>query len=142
MNYKPMTTNFELEKWAQKYNIPLNAIVSKNHLQEQFPRSGGYIINMADSDKPGTHWVGLWLTKNKKACYFDSFGIVPPIDVVQFCKRFGAHTIMHSDKQIQNLAGGFCGQYTLLFLHHMSRKPAKISLQSWYKYFEDYFEDD
>lgn len=137
-----MTTNIQLEKWASKLRIPLNGVYSKDLLYDHIPRPGAYIINMADSDEGvGTHWIAIFLANPRIAIYFDSFGIVPPNSVIDFARRFGAHNIIMSDKQIQNINSGYCGQYSLLFLYEMSRKPKRILWKSWFKRFVDEFRD-
>jgi hypothetical protein len=124
---KPMSTNTDLEYWADKYKIRLNAVVSKDMLKNLTPRSGGYIVNLDDSTGGGTHWVCLWLEKKgKPSAYFDSFGIAPPIAIMNFARRHKSRLI-YSEKKIQHLNGGYCGQYCLLFLRWMNRvKPPQL----------------
>ena len=44
-----LTTNQQLIDLANKFSIPLVAVVSKNHLYDMKPEKGGYIVNMEDS---------------------------------------------------------------------------------------------
>ena len=53
---------------------------------KQFPRS--LIINTDDSSKPGDHWVGLVLNKDK-CFYFDSYGL--PILQKNIVKNTGSN---------------------------------------------------
>lgn len=142
----PMTTNFQLQKWARKLQIPLVGIFSKDELRNVNPFAGAYIINLADSDQQGTHWTAFFLSKEKGNkpvfLYFDSFGAPPPISVIKFAQRFGVQKIISSEKQCQSIRSGFCGQYSIIFLYQMSRKPKKWTYANWYKYFLDYFEDE
>ena len=51
------TSNFDLEDLAQKYNLPLVGIFSKDELSKQI-QVGSYIINLQDSTEgSGSHWV-------------------------------------------------------------------------------------
>lgn len=115
---------------ANKYDIPLNAVVNKDLLEHIFPEYGGYIINLQDSDAGGgTHWVAIALMANKddgnKHCvYWDSFGIDPPTAVMRFCKRW-ANKMIISEDHIQNINSGYCGQYCILFLEYMFNKFKK-----------------
>jgi hypothetical protein len=61
-----LTTDAELFKIADKYSIILNAIVFKDQLYDMEIMKGGYIINMADSDSMGTHWVAFWVDDARK----------------------------------------------------------------------------
>lgn len=130
------TTDKQLWDWALKNGIPIRAICFKDQLQSLVPAPGGYIINMADSNdgSNGTHWVALWIDGSRmgaaksrsrvaKAFYFDSFGVDMPTAVSQFINRAGMPTAVHSTKEIQNINGGGCGQYCMLFLHQMSKQP-------------------
>lgn len=136
-----LTTNEELINLAKKFNIPLNAVVSKDHLYDMFPQKGGYIVNMEDSDAGnGTHWVCIWFNgPGDIPLYFDSFGIDPPMAVIDFMKKWHNKCIF-STKEIQNINSGFCGQYCLYFLHQMSKNKGKVDKK--YKNFVDLFNDN
>jgi len=138
-----LTTDIELFKKAEKYSIQLNAIVFKNQLYDMQLMKGGYIINMADSDSMGTHWVAFWIDdarKNDAVVYFDSFGISPPMEVRNALKKI-ALKILVSDKQIQNINSGWCGIYNLYFLWFM-QNHAKIPLEKRLDMFLNLFSND
>ena len=63
----------------------------KNELPTKV-KDGCYIINMQSSTQGnGTHWVALYVQKSN-AFYFDSFGALPPNDIMTFIKqRKGCH---------------------------------------------------
>lgn len=133
---KSMTTEDELYDYAKKHNIPLNLVCMKDELPDD-PQDGGYIINMqSSSDGNGTHWVSLFL-ENGRAAYFDSFGIVPPVEVAKFIENY--YEAFMSDKHIQNIAGGWCGAYCLYFIYCMSK--GKGSMKHRYIKFLDQFKD-
>jgi len=138
------TTGDQLARLASRYHIPLNSICNKDILDRTIPRKGAYIINMQDSTEgSGTHWVALWLDKengSKVACYFDSFGIDPPLDVIAFMRRYvhrGGLTYV-SQKHIQNINSGYCGQYCISFFVHMIN-PKIRSVKKKYQLFLDAF---
>lgn len=135
-----LTTNEQLIRLAKKFGIPLNAVVSKDHLYDMFPQKGGYIINMEDSDAGnGSHWVSIWFDgPGSQPLYFDSFGIDPPIAVIDFMKKWNDKCIF-STKEIQNINSGFCGQYCLYFLHQMHKNKGKLDKK--YEHFIDMFDD-
>ena len=113
-----MITNFELEELAQKHKVPLNAVVCKDQLPPT-PRPGGYIVNMQDSTEGnGTHWVCVYI-ENKHALYFDSFGCLPPIEIVNFLKPFQPY--LYNKKDIQNIRSSICGYYCFYVLWFISR---------------------
>lgn len=138
-----LTTDAELFKVAHKYSIQLNAVVFKDQLYDMDLIKGGYIINMADSDSMGTHWVSFWIDdgrKNDAVVYFDSFGIDPPMEVREALKKI-ALKILVSDKQVQNLNSGWCGVYNLFFLWFIQNHP-KIPLEKRLDMFLNLFSDD
>lgn len=120
-----LTTSNELIKQSMLYGIPLNGIYYKDQLPK-YPERGGYIINLQDSDDGnGTHWVCVYIeiSGNKKkryvCCYFDSFGIVPPLQIRDFLKE-RCDKVLVNTKHIQNLRSGWCGWYCLFFLWFMA----------------------
>ncbi len=152
-----LTTDGELFKKAEKYSIQLNAIVYKDQLYDMQLMKGGYIINMADSDSMGTHWVSFWIDdakKNDAVVYFDSFGVNPPMEVRNALKKI-ALKILVSDKQIQNINSGWCGIYNLFFLWFMQNhskghtgratremRSVDVSLEKRLDMFLNLFSDD
>lgn len=141
----PRTTATELISECRKLRIPLKAIVFKDELKTLNPQKGAYIINMANSNTPGTHWIGLFNTienGKKESYYFDSYGIVPPTEIIQFANRWGDSYITRSTEQIQPVKEGFCGQFTVLFLQYMSNfkygLDGKDRLKDFLKLFKDY----
>lgn len=113
-----MITNFELEELAQKHSIPLNTVVCKDQLPP-IARPGGYIVNMQDShDGNGTHWVCVYI-EGQRAAYFDSFGVLPPVEIEQFLKPYQPY--LYSIREIQNIRSSICGYYCLYMLWFMSR---------------------
>lgn len=140
----PRTTNTQLANLAKRYNIPLVTICNKDMLANIFPQKGGYIINLQDSTEgSGTHWVGLWLDSqngNKTSSYYDSFGVDPPLDVLDFVERYGSKKLYSSEKVIQNINSGYCGQYVinfLWFMTHCRNLPIKKRYQMLLSQFHD-----
>ena len=133
-----MTTDEELWRLAKKFAIPVNNICFKDKLNDYPPLSGGYIINLANSSAHGTHWTALWLDASGCA-YFDSFGIAPPLAVEEFCRRYGCHKILMSDKQYQSMQSGHCGQYCIDFLAFMS-KNKHVPMEKRYQIFVSQFD--
>lgn len=116
-----MTTNIYLEQLARKNNIRLDYVLFKDELRKiKYKDNLNIIINMSNTGHQGTHWVALH-TFNDKAIYFDSFGIIEPVEVSNW-----AHKVIYNDYQIQHLTDVDCGQLCLLFLGLMQNK---ITLQ-------------
>jgi hypothetical protein len=138
-----LTTDMQLFEIAAKHCVALNAVVFKDQLNDMFLRPGGYIINMADSDSQGTHWVAFHIDDGKKndaIAYFDSFGVNPPLEVRDSLKKIGIKVLV-SDKHIQNINSGWCGIYVLFFLWFMQHHK-KLKLEKRFENFLNLFSDD
>lgn len=122
------TTNFELIQEAKKSGLPLVGVFNKDQLPK-VPQNGFYIINLQDSqdeygqDLDGTHWTVIYI-EGRDACYFDSFGFPPPLEVQSFLKPYVPYPF--NRQQIQNERGGYCGVYVLYFMYYMTIHRAII----------------
>ena len=52
---------------------------------QQLPAS--YVFNTDPREKSGTHWVAVYIDKNGKGEYFDSFGKKPQKDILNFMRK-------------------------------------------------------
>ena len=75
---------------------------------------GGLIINMGDRETGGSHWVAILMNK-KNTVYFDSFGISPPTEIVEFMKKRKVPSF-YSDRQMQALDSTSCGWWCILMV--------------------------
>jgi hypothetical protein len=120
-----MLNNFEIEDIATHYGMDLAGVVMKDELKNYQPRNGNYVINLQSSTQgTGTHWVGLCV-QDKNCFYFDSFGIICPIEITTFCKRIPKSRLGFSEKQIQFINAETCGFFvisTLLYLNQSKNK--------------------
>ena len=117
-----LLSNYDLQNYCKELKINLVAIVSKNQLYELKPKIGCYIVNL-DSVGNGTHWVCLILFE-KISIYFDPFGIIPPTNVIRFCKRFGKRLIYSTD-QLQHINSIYCGWFCLFAMYYLTKSKSK-----------------
>jgi hypothetical protein len=119
-------TNTNLKMLAERFKIKLIDVVSKDHLPFLKPKNGSYIINLQDSDAgQGSHWVCMFIN-DKRGVYYDSFGKVPPNDVLTFLKKNGIKNVVYNADRIQDLKSDACGYYCLMVLQFftMHRKAS------------------
>ena len=91
-----------------------NDIFSRNNLPRI--KGGAYVINLDDKNIKGTHWVSLFINKNK-GVYFDSFGIeYIPQEVLSKIKD---KSITHNILRIQDIEFIICGFYCIVFIEYM-----------------------
>ena len=69
------------------------------------------IVNLADSNKSGTHWIAMKFINNK-LFYFDSYGIpfIPDIIKKQYDK------IITNIYRIQSIDSNECGKFCIMFI--------------------------
>ena len=130
---KGITSNYDLIKLAKLYNIELTAVIYKNELTNYNKNmNGSYIIDLHDSKDSSTgHWVSLY-KHNNKCIYFDSFGIIYPNIIKEFCKP---HKIDFNTKQIQSFNSDGCGDYCLMFLYNIQRGKTLKDIQDKFNQF-------
>jgi hypothetical protein len=117
---KAETTNLDLIKLAKLNDIQLDAIVFKDHLTE-LPASAKYIImNMSNSGHAGTHWVAIAVL-DSAVLYSDSFGVVPPQAIIEFCQDRKIKNLYYNTIEIQHINSGGCGSYSLYFLKEVQQ---------------------
>ena len=110
-------TNFDLTTLARRRRIDLDHVVMKDGLKDiKRKKRMSFIVNLQSSKGGnGTHWVALYI-ENKHACYFDSFGAIPPVEVIKYCKGL---KLGYNSYIIQDLKSTECGNYCLAYLEYL-----------------------
>jgi hypothetical protein len=76
--------NYEIKNIFELLKLnKATTVCSKDELNKDYDN---FVINLSNANEPGTHWVALVLNDKKKlAYYFDSFGLIYPKEVYDFC---------------------------------------------------------
>ncbi|RWS21522.1 hypothetical protein B4U80_06898, partial [Leptotrombidium deliense] len=84
-------------------------------------RPASFIVNTDSSNEPGEHWVAIYLTKNNKAEYFDSFGL-PPLhrDLTEFIHEHAKNGVKYNNICIQHPLSTTCGKFCLKYVQWRS----------------------
>ena len=116
-------TNIELYNEAQKLDLPNFKYFMSNELVKASPddKECG-IVNLDDSDGKGTHHICYWLDRKHgdKFC-FDSFGVAPPTELIDYLKKFDKQNILYSTYIIQELNETNCSELSLYVLHELNK---------------------
>ena len=97
--------NFELEDAARKLEIPsYRGVFLRDTLPKKPNKKECGIVNFDKSGGPGTHLVA-WYKNGKTKIYFDSYGVQPPIEVVEYL----GSPIHYNTDQVQPVGEVFCG---------------------------------
>ena len=84
----------------------------------------GIIFNLDTHDKPGSHWVAMFINiKKGEIYYFDSYGDKTPNRIKKLAKRIqeqssklGKPYIFHENKVRHQYSNSECGMYCLYFI--------------------------
>ena len=146
-----MLTNFDIERVANKLDLPIVGVYSKDELANIKRKIGSYYINMQDSDEgAGTHWVLAKIYTDDdtdeeddevetKALYFDSFGLGMPKQVAKFLSPF--KPVYCSNRQIQSIRTTQCGWFCLICDYMLENKKSNTYLEE-FSDFLDIWDDD
>ena len=81
------------------------------------------VLNLNLSNEPGSHWT-CWFKSNKDKYYFDSFGLPPPKEVIDYL----CSPILYSTFQLQGMNDTNCGKWCLLVLNKMNKGSDYVDL--------------
>lgn len=110
--------NFEIDKELENFKC-FKGTYAKNNLplKKIQERPIAFVINTANREEPGEHWVALFISYKNVAEYFDSFGFNPICcRINKFCKLNGIDTLLINKTALQNIFADSCGKYCILFI--------------------------
>ena len=104
-------SNVTIDKYCLSKGI--NCVcVAKDQLPKKLPVNSAIIINLNDSHQSGSHWVCIVNRKlSKHYFYFDSFGIVYPVELA--LKYYTQKPFICNEKKLQADDSILCGYYVL-----------------------------
>ena len=74
------------------------------------------VCNTHDSDRPGEHWVAMYVDTERRGDYFDSYGQQPQhVGFVDFMTEH-CSTWSTNERTLQSPLSTVCGQYCVAFL--------------------------
>jgi hypothetical protein len=110
-NLRPLT-NYEIINLVKELKIKnFRGIFMRDTLPTKINELESGIVNLDSIKNNGTHWV-CYLKNKDKSYYFDSFGLDPPLELLNYLNR----PIKLSTFQIQKFNTHHCGYYCLLIL--------------------------
>jgi len=110
-------TNFEIIKKAGKIELPNFRYFMRDELCKAIcSKKECGVVNLNKSTQPGSHHTCYWVSGDKKY-YFDSFGVIPPKELVKYLKS----PIMYSTYQIQQYNDTNCSEWCLYMLNELHK---------------------
>lgn len=100
-----------------------------------------FVANTHPNYKPGEHWVAVYINNDGDGTFFDSYGEPPTVEHHRHRLRRWCRRITYNKKRLQSLESEVCGEYCVMFLHHMCSGG---DLQSFCSFFtgDTYRNDD
>jgi hypothetical protein len=119
-----MLSNFDLEELSEHFGFPLSQVLMKDEMKSlKSSKNGNYIINLQASNQGnGSNWMAL-AVRSKDCFYCDSFGVLPPQEIITFCKRIPKSHLGYNDFAFQNIKAETCGWYCVGLLIHIQNHP-------------------
>ena len=120
-------SNFQILDAVKDLKIPnFRGVFLRDELPSKPKKNECGILNLAD-DPPGTHWVAFFRNNNRNI-YFDSYGIQPPLEIIDYLKD----PVYYSTEKIQPNGTILCGHLCLYVLKELSKgKPLKKIIQNF-----------
>jgi len=112
-------TNFDLKKYVKLLNIAhFRGIFMRNKLPKVIGKLESGIINLDNSNGPGTHWTA-YVKNNTHITYFDSYGnLRPPTEIIAYFLSDGnKNKIVYNYDSYQSYNTANCGHLCLEFLY-------------------------
>ena len=105
-------SNHELIEYIKQLKIKhFRGVFMRDDLPKKKRTKECGIVNLADSLSDGTHWVCYF-----NHYYFDSYGLPPPLEIVEYLGENSEYNIY----QIQK-SGQICGHLCLYFLNRITK---------------------
>lgn len=124
-----MATTTELTKLCKRAKN-FCGVFSANELPSYSKSNQTYIINLDESFKDGSHWVALYVDKNRFVHYFDSFGRPPQSYILTFIEKINGNYYHYNKIKYQGNSSIACGYFCVVFVF-MSK-----NLKKFYSIFE------
>jgi hypothetical protein len=79
-----------------------------------------FVCNTDPSTKPGEHWIAIYVSKDGRGEYFDSFGRQPEKHFIDYLNEHCRNWI-YNKRQLQSIISSFCGYYCCLYCMYRCR---------------------
>ena len=77
-----------------------------------------FVVNTDPADKPGQHWLGLYVKSPSHIYYFDSYSFPPNENLRQYLTNFSK--VIQNRTTFQSLESSVCGYYVMYFIYMAS----------------------
>ena len=115
--YEPLS-NFDLDDAVKQLKIKcFRGVYLLDTLPNKPNNKECGMVNLDKSGGSGTHWVAWYKNGKNKKVYFDSYGVQPPVEVINYLGK----GINYNTDQIQPRGEVFCGHLCLYVLKELNK---------------------
>ena len=93
-------------------------VFSRNELPIRAPTTSLYVCNTDPYNKPGEHWVTIYIDNNRRGEYFDSFGMSPLFDEFVTFLNNNTKSWTHNKRVVQDVYSSACGFHCIFYVVH------------------------
>ena len=84
------------------------------HIVDTYPTA--IVCNTHDADRPGEHWIAMYVDAERRGDYFDSYGLQPQHGEFANFMNAQCSEWTSNDRTLQSPLSTVCGQYCVAFL--------------------------
>ena len=110
---------FQIHNRLKKLNIYRGIFPSDKIPKSRPIRPSLYIINIDDSQSPGSHWISIFFSKELHCGeIFDSLNLdflFLPHCVQMVLQKYMSKRMLYVSKRVQSLESNFCGKYVIMY---------------------------
>ena len=91
-------------------------VITLSKCKKKLRYPAAIVCNTHDSDRPGEHWVAMYVDAERRGDYFDSYGLqLQHVGFVDFMTEH-CSTWSTNERTLQSPLSTVCGQYCVAFL--------------------------
>ena len=76
------------------------------------------VVNLDPQNKPGSHWIAIYINQDGFGEFFDSYGRCPEKKEIKNYLKKNCKDWTVNEKLLQSPLSSTCGQYCIYFLYH------------------------
>ena len=77
-----------------------------------------FVCNTDPSDRPGTHWIVIYIDDKRKTDYFDTFGMAPTVKEIERFLNDNSAEWKFNSEPVQEITSNACGHHCIFFAVH------------------------
>jgi len=110
-------SNYNLINYAKQLKIKnFRGVFMRDNLPKKIRTNECAIVNLEPDSETGSHWCAYYKNGKQGKFYFDSFGLNPTNEMLNYLKKGGNFSTF----EIQPMGSVICGQLCLYILYRLS----------------------